>query len=755
MGCCSSKDDVIPDGTGGSTPTHTRKCRDVLCCVVFLVFWLGMAVLAIVGVSNGTPERLLFGTDFNGTVCGTGRFQDSTYLYFPRINDDLLAQTAHGIAPLDMKFYGLCVPSCPVQGDYICAYTAEAQIRAANPSVTDPAGLKALRAARANSLSNRMGLTTADCWSVALPSEVVAFRCLPVQVTVENTTEVCVDPGDSPEYYKVSNGVQVPNDKCNLKKTLTRSETVGQANSNPIFDKMQSAGALVGRFIADIQKTYGELLGIGGGGALVLGWLFLFFMKCCAGCVIWFVLVVVVLLLAILSAFFLVKGGIIHSSDISAVTTAVDVQVPATLAQSHENAKVYQGAAVVSIVLTVIALLIVCFMRKRIKIAIGIIREASRAIQRLPFLVLFPLIPVVLILGLFIYATVIGAYIYSADGNVSLTAALASVGVPTSNATTSLTTAWAAQLNATTTTSAAVQPKQLMQIMVAYHFFGFLWTNQVIQAISMTTIAGAVSKYYWSRDHTAAQMGRFPVLSAFTNCFRYHFGSLAFGSFIIAVVQFVRAVLMYVDRQTKQLQKSNVAVLVALKAVACCLWCLEKVLKFISKNAYIVIAMKGRSFCGATREAFSLIFANMAQVAITSTIVNMVVVVARVAISVGCALLLFLYLDHDAAFDVGGARELSSVFPPVVLGFVLAWFVAGTFLGVYEMCVDTILLCFCEDRRINNETGQYYMSKELAAFVDKVAKAKKAVDGEGAPPPASTERVVEVSPKKEAPNPDI
>ncbi|RHY61663.1 hypothetical protein DYB30_001469 [Aphanomyces astaci] len=761
MGCCGSKDDVIPDGTGGSAPTPMRKCRDVLCCVIFFVFWLGMAVLAVVGVANGTPERLLYGTDFNGTVCGTGVFADSTFLYYPRINDDMMTQAAHGISPLDMKFYGLCVPSCPSQGEYICAYTAEANLRAANPSVTTSAGLNSLRAARANSASNRLGLTTPDCWSVPLPSEVVAFRCLPMQVTLQNTTQVCVEPGDAPEYYTTTNGIKTPNDKCSLKLTLTSSQTIGQANSNPIFDKLQTTGALVGRFIADIKNTYGELLGIGGGGALALGWLFLLFMRCCAGCVIWFVLFAVVLLLGILSVFFLVKGGVIHSADITSVTTAiasataVDVAVPASLAQAHSNTQVYQGAAVVSLVLTVLALLVVCFMRKRIKIAIGIIREASRAIQRLPSLVLFPLLPVMLILGLFIYATVIGAYIYSADGNVSLTAALASVGVPASNATTALTTAWAAQLNATTTAS-AVEPKQLMQIMVAYHLFGFLWTNQLIQAISMTTIAGAVAKYYWSRDHTPAQMGRFPVLSSFKNCFRYHFGSLAFGAFIIAVVQFVRAVLMYVDRQTKQLQQSNVAVKVALKAVACCLWCLEKCLKFISKNAYIVIAMKGRSFCGATREAFSLIFANMAQVAITSTIVNMVVVVARVAISVGCALLLFLYLDRDTDFDVGGPRELSSIFPPVVLGFVLAWFVAGTFLSVYEMCVDTILLCFCEDRRINKESGQFYMSKELAAFVDKVAKAKKPTtgDAEVSPSPASAGRVVEVSPKHE-PKPDI
>ncbi|KAH9197150.1 hypothetical protein AeNC1_000862 [Aphanomyces euteiches] len=730
MGCCSSKEDVVPDGSGGVVPTKTRKCRDVLCCVIFVVFWLGMVVLAIVGVANGTPQSLLYGTDFNGTVCGNGAVADSKYIFYPRMNEDMQVQAAKGIQPLSMKFYGLCVNRCPEMGDYICTYAAEAQIRSSNPNA-NATTLMAKRQARAS--SSLFG--SADCWLVSLPSEAVAFRCLPMQVTTSNSTEMCLAPADAPQYYTTTaNGIKVPNANCTVKVTLTTSQTIGEANSNPVLDSLQTTTALVGRYLSDIQKTFGELLAGGGGGAFILGWIFLILMRFCAGCIIWFVLFATIILLGILSVFFLVKGGLIRSDQVDQITTAIQtattlgVQVPASLTQSQSNTKVFQAAAVISIFFTVVALLVVCFMRKRIKIAIGIIREASRAIQRLPFLVLFPVFPVVAIIVLFIYATIIGAYIYSANGQTTTTQADLQ---------------WVNQLNAS---SANVTPNQLMKIMVAYHFFGFLWTNQVIQSVSMTTIAGAVCKYYWSRDKK--KIGRFPILASFLDCFRYHFGSLALGSFIIALVQFIRAVLLYVDRRTKQLQQSNLAVKVALKVVACCLWCLEKCLKFISKNAYILIAMKGRSFCASTREAFALIFANMAQIAVATAIVNLILVVARVAISIAAAIILFLYFDKNSQFDTGGSRELSSLFPPVVLGFLLAWFVSGAFLGVYEMTVDTILLCFCEDRRINHESGQYYMSNELAAFVDKASKKSKPADGDKSVPstPASPgTKTIEVS----------
>ena len=199
-----------------------------------------------------------------------------------------------------------------------------------------------------------------------------------------------------------------------------------------------------------------------------------------------------------------------------------------------------------------------------------------------------------------------------------LAAASAATGVDLGNATAALlaaangTAGAGAGANETTVPSfvgaAQVSPDKVMRAVQMYHFFGLLWTNNLINAISMCTIAGAVSRFYW-KAHSL-----FPVAGAFYNCFRFHFGSLCFGSLIIAIVQFVRACLAYLDSKTKALQDKNKALKVAFKVVQVCMYCVEKVLKFISKNAYIMIAMKGKSFCGATFEAFGLLFANLAQV---------------------------------------------------------------------------------------------------------------------------------------------
>lgn len=42
----------------------------------------------------------------------------------------------------------------------------------------------------------------------------------------------------------------------------------------------------------------------------------------------------------------------------------------------------------------------------------------------------------------------------------------------------------------------------------------------------------------------------------------------------------------------------------------CCFWCLEKCLRYLNKNAYIGIAIYGKNFCKAAKDAFFLLLRN-------------------------------------------------------------------------------------------------------------------------------------------------
>lgn len=86
-----------------------------------------------------------------------------------------------------------------------------------------------------------------------------------------------------------------------------------------------------------------------------------------------------------------------------------------------------------------------------------------------------------------------------------------------------------------------------------YFLFGFLWTNAWINAIAWTSLSGSYAHWYFFRRDDKYS-SRFPLTASVYRTLRYHLGSLAFGAFLIAVIQLLRIFAEILDRQTKRLQ---------------------------------------------------------------------------------------------------------------------------------------------------------------------------------------------------------
>lgn len=69
---------------------------------------------------------------------------------------------------------------------------------------------------------------------------------------------------------------------------------------------------------------------------------------------------------------------------------------------------------------------------------------------------------------------------------------------------------------------------------------------------------------------------------------------------------------------------------------------------------------------------------------------------------------------------------------PVLLVALFTYVLAGTLFSVYEMCIDTIFICFVEDGERNDGSLErpYFMSDNLLKFMDDAAKTTKSVQAE-------------------------
>ena len=54
----------------GKGPYSERRCTDILCCLFFTAFIVGMAVATGYGFMNGNPSKLVAPIGGDGNICG-------------------------------------------------------------------------------------------------------------------------------------------------------------------------------------------------------------------------------------------------------------------------------------------------------------------------------------------------------------------------------------------------------------------------------------------------------------------------------------------------------------------------------------------------------------------------------------------------------------------------------------------------------------------------------------------------------------
>lgn len=470
-------------------------------------------------MQTGKPLSLIYGKDYNGDVCGdSSNLTDLKLTAYPRLDEDLLEATAAGIEVANMKFFGVCVSKCPLAGARVCTYD------------------------------------NSSCWVQAQDTSAVLFRCIPVASQNETVLSVeCIDPvGADPACTNAKSLKRECAVVCHTKRVQKAVWEVEATTTNPLVEQLQGGLQVLGRFLNDMNAAKWLVLLVGGVGAMLLGVFWLLVLQFFAGCMVWLTCVLVLFGLVLMALFCSFRSGIISADDLSGLSFLAEAGVNATetaaltAATTDSSTQLqFKVAAYVVWTLSGIVLLLLVAMRKRIHIAIAIIRESSKAIKTLPLLLVWPVVPTIFFVALVVYSVAIAAYLLSSDDLTSVVEDSAASLAQITNLTTYSNSSAAVFVQSSS-------PKTTQQVLLGFHVFGFLWTNQLLQAISICAIAGSIAQFYWTAPNERGVRkleSRFPIARAVRNTLRYSLGSLCFGSFVIAFVQFLRLVLEYISHK--------------------------------------------------------------------------------------------------------------------------------------------------------------------------------------------------------------
>eukprot|EP01155_Anaeramoeba_flamelloides_P051656 Anaeramoba_flamelloidesc42478_g1_i3.p1 GENE.c42478_g1_i3~~c42478_g1_i3.p1 ORF type:complete len:893 (+),score=172.02 c42478_g1_i3:107-2785(+) len=491
-------------------------------------------------------------------------------------------------------------------------------------------------------------------------------------LTTENKTTSYIDDQEYCTYKSESYVKRCFPDTGSSKQTTEEKETEEEVSKN-----WENAGK-ISQILGDLVQAWYIILAAPFA-AFILSFVWLGLMKRFSAFMVWFTI----------CAYFVVVGAITYYFYLQYKTSKEKYESDQSIEGDNTNSKVFMYFYFISGGIFVISFLLVIFLRGRIRLAIQIVKEAAKAIQASKRIVLFPVITFLALACLYAWWVPVGIFMMAA-GNPEL-----------KKKTNDGEDYWKLDYENDTRTNYAT----------IYHLFGLFWTNAWIMAITQATVAGTIAQWYWTRDKENLPNG--PVKTSFKRILRYHLGSLAFGSFILAFIQIIRFLMERLKRRVQRVTKDNRFVRYLLYLANYFLRCLELWIKFINQNAYIMIAVYGESFCKSTRRAWFLIHRNILRLMVVNVIGDFLLFLGKVVIA-------FLTMGGALALCMQNENMTFYVIPAVLCGL-FGYLVAGAFMGVFEMSIDTILLCFCEDCERHDgstEEKEPYASQELIQFMD-------------------------------------
>ncbi|KAK3747927.1 hypothetical protein QZH41_008845, partial [Actinostola sp. cb2023] len=595
----------------------------------------------------------------------------------------------------------VCVSKCPTKNE--AGITPDAKDMICKPSVTPTNVLVIVTRLTLSRMANVLLII----WQVHLvrPNEVL-YRCIPSGFSNVNK-------------YVTGNSATGQN--------VTGTSILDGIKNLKIYLDAQNFGMKV---VEDIQAVWYWIL-LGFILAMVLALIYIVITRWVAGPLIWFTILAVIGLLIFGMYWCFSKYKELNDSGKS---QKFELKFTVDLSSYGNSKETWLALGILLTILLIVVLLIVLVLCSRITIAIEMIAEASKALSSMLSTLFFPLIPWLLQLVLFIWFIVVLLYL-ATNGKPDYE----TVDVPNNNIhnLTNGTTCDPKTFDSKYPNTSAsciligyTENPHLLRMQV-YHFFGWLWIMNFIIALGQCVLAGAFASWYFA-FHKPEDVPALPILSSLWRTLRYHTGSLAFGAAIIAIVQLIRAILEYIDHKLKEYGQDNPAIKFILCCCKCCFWCLEKCLRFLNKNAYIMVAIYGKNFCASAKDAFQLLLRNVLRVSVTS-VTTFLLFLGKIFVTGIIGVCSYYWFRQIKADD---PTSLNYDVVPVIITIIFAYVVTVLFFDVYDMCIDTIFLCFCkyytilcflEDLERNDGSTEkpYYMSDSLQKILNKQNRGSK------------------------------
>lgn len=178
-----------------------------------------------------------------------------------------------------------------------------------------------------------------------------------------------------------------------------------------------------------------------------------------------------------------------------------------------------------------------------------------------------------------------------------------------------------------------------LYIAMVYLNFVMFWNTEVIKNVIHVTISGVFGVYYFF-EGSAAGAPASPTLASAKRALTTSFGSICFGSLLIALLQTLR----YILNSLRSDSDDGIQAFLAMCA-SCILSMLEGLFEIFNKFAFTQVAMYGKPFVRAAKDTWELIKDRGVEAIVNDSLVGNVLGMGTLAVALLSGFFGYVYVS--------------------------------------------------------------------------------------------------------------
>ena len=213
---------------------------------------------------------------------------------------------------------------------------------------------------------------------------------------------------------------------------------------------------------------------------------------------------------------------------------------------------------------------------------------------------------------------------------------------------------------------------------IAALLLSFYWTWHVVRNVVHTTLAGTVGTW-WFLPHEASGCCSQGLRDSLSRSLTYSFGSICLGSLIVAVIEVLKTILQSAARN----RRGGVVRMIA----QCLLGCIERIVEYFNKWAFIYVGLYGYSYVEAGKNVITLFRQRGWTTIISDSLINRMLGMMCLCIALFNALAAVIWTIGSP----GSTMMLSAIF-----SFFMGLMMSSMTFGVLVSAVDSIIVLYAE-----------------------------------------------------------